>query len=691
MRARDDVLRRSADPAFEAFAAREPYYAVLSAPKFLRQHLTSATRDEFFASGDKLVAALFETIRLRLAPHFAPANILEYGCGLGRLAFPLARQAARRAGTVTAVDWSRAMLEHARAEAAARAIANIRFAPPAEIASDRAADSRPLQFDFVVSYLVLQRLRARDGLALIGALVDRTAPGGIVALQFPYATHAAPAVRALRRTRATVPFANAAGNILQGKPASQPYVRTETYDVRDVLAELERAGLTQLLVVFDDHADLRSVVVLAEVPMGLAERGDRLLAVESRPVSETAVPETAAARTIDVRTLIAGSSVEALNAAAERYFAGLGSPEYQLAKPFGDPSEAPAVVGGVATLLHVLDLAPGMTVLDFGCGTGWLSRWLTQLGCRVIAMDVSATALDLARRHVADQPPYGAPPAPRFVLFDGHTIEVADESVDRIVCFHAFHHVPNPEAVLREFARVLRPGALAAFAEPGPHHSLMPQSQFEMRTYGVVENDIDVHWLWDRAQAMGFDDVRVAVSHNLPFLLPLQEFEQLLSGGSAGARWLSATRVFLRNDRTFVLRKAGVETLDSRRTAGLRCAIHIPEPTISGAPSAQLHLDCIVTNTGRATWLASGVRPGGVSLGAHLYRTNGELLAFEWIAEPLTAPEVPLAPGGEVKRRVRLPALDRGTYFVELDCVAADVTWFAQAGSLPQRVRVIVG
>jgi hypothetical protein len=39
---------------------------------------------------------------------------------------------------------------------------------------------------------------------------------------------------------------------------------------------------------------------------------------------------------------------------------------------------------------------------------------------------------------------------------------------------------------------------------------------------------------------------------------------------------------------------------------------------------------------------------------------------------------------------VRLPALAPGRYVLELDCVAADVTWFAQVGGEPRRIAVEV-
>ena len=98
--------------AFDDFAAREPYFAVVTSPRFLRANLTPEHEREFFASGEALVDRMFAIIEAGLVPKFAPVAMLEYGCGVGRLAIPL----SRRPGSVTAVDRSGVMLDVARRE-----------------------------------------------------------------------------------------------------------------------------------------------------------------------------------------------------------------------------------------------------------------------------------------------------------------------------------------------------------------------------------------------------------------------------------------------------------------------------------------------------------------------------------------------------------------------------------------------
>jgi SAM-dependent methyltransferase len=661
---------------------------VLTSPRFRRTNLTPDREREFFASGEALVDAMLRTIELRLAPHFAPTAILEYGCGVGRLALPLAGHAARRAGSVVAVDRSAAMLRIARAEAERRGLTNIAFCTPAEL------EATPRTFDFITCYLVLQRMAPAEGVALIRRLVARLASGGIGAFHVPYGTTTSPLVDASRWLREHVPALNGLANVVRRHPYDQPFIPTHTYDLTEIFRVIDEAAIEAVHVGFDRHEGLATALLFVEKPMNRQQdaRADQGRLPRSSTGSADGGAELAPPdgdRAIDVRDLVARTSVEEFNRTAEAYFASLTGTEHQLAKPFSHADEAPSLLIDAATLLQGLRLAPGMTVLEFGAGTGWLSRFLTQLGCRAILLDVSPTALMMARELYDRLPIIGQRPAPEFLLFDGRRIDLPDASVERIISFHAFHHAPDPAAILREFGRVLAPGGIAAFAEPGPRHSRAPFSQFEMRAYGVVENDVDVHELWRVARDAGFADIKVAIFRGVPFHASLSEFEDFLAGGTTGAQFVDSTRVFLRNVRTFFLFKAGPERADSRRIEGLACEMHATGPdglVIEGRPIA---IDAIVTNTGSATWLPSSAAAGSVSIGAHVYDEPSErLLAFAAAIAPPVDPPREIAPGETVRCRITIPPQQRGRYIVELDCVASGVTWFAPIGSRPARVSI---
>lgn len=650
---------------WDAFVEREPYFAVLTSPKYLRANLTPAHEREFFATGEVHVAWTLRSIEEHFDQHFAPLTTLEYGCGVGRLAIPF----ARRPGSVTAVDRSPAMLRAARQEAERCGVAHIAFQTPDELwVSGR-------QFDLVNCYQVLQRLAEPEGLALLRQLMARIGPGGIGVFHFPYQSTAPRFVRSLRSLRAYVPAANAVLNVARGRPAREPFIPTHTYSLNSVLGAFTEFPVKTAHVAFEEQPGFAAAICFVRMP--------------SR---ETDAPREREGDTpIQVRQIIDNASLEELNRRADEYFSSLAEWEHHLTKPFSNVDETPTLLTNVATLLQGLRLTPGTTVLDFGAGSGWLSRFLTQLGCRVVVLDVSESALRIARKLYESAPVVGERPQPQFLLFDGRRIDLPDASVERIVCFDAFHHVSNPGEVVREFARVLKPGGIVGFAEPGPRHSQTPVSQFEMRAYGVVENDIDVHGIWRAARACGFDDLQMSVFHGSRFHVSLEQYEDLLAGGGPAARWMESTRGFLRHVRHFFLFKEGRERLDSRQADGLACEVAAsltsPQPASARDP---LEIDAVVTNSGTAAWLPSDAPHGGVMLGVHLYDGSGKLLNLNAHMEPLPSPPREVEPGERVQLRFALPPLPPGRYVLEVDCIASGVTWFAQTGSRPAVLRVAV-
>jgi 2-polyprenyl-3-methyl-5-hydroxy-6-metoxy-1,4-benzoquinol methylase len=656
--------------AFDDFAAREPYFAVVTSPRFLRANLTPEHEREFFASGEILVDRMFAIIEAGLVPKFAPVAMLEYGCGVGRLAIPL----ARRPGSVTAVDCSGVMLDLARREAERRGVGHIIVQRPEEFA----AASR--KFDLVLCYHVLQRLRRGDGLALIRRLVDRISANGVGVFQWPLTTGVSTGVEITRWARERVPGVNGVMNRLRGKPAAEPFIPTHAYLLDDVLDVLKAAGCRNTHVVFERADDLDYAMVFTRKPGAGADVARQDADAVARPAEPLAAHSASA--------VASDAEIDAFNRAAEAYYATLANWDHHLAKPFSQIAETPAILANLTVMLQSLELSPGLRVLDFGGGTGWLSRDLTQLGCRVIVLDVSPTALAIAREQYARHPVIGDRPAPEFVLFDGRRIDLPDASIDRIGCFDAFHHAANPDAILREFGRILVPGGRAAFAEPGPRHSESARSSFESNTYGVVERDVDIHAIWRTAQASGFSDLRMCVFHEPAYHVSLAEYEDLVTGGAAQTQWLESTRTFLHLVRDFVLVKAGEVRADSRQPRGLACEIRPSTMRATVTVGTPLVLEATVTNTGHAYWLPSDAPHGGVSLGAHVYDEHGALVNFEAARVALANRPKTVAPNDVVSCRLTISGLARGRYRVELDCVAEHVTWFAQAGSTPAIVSV---
>jgi SAM-dependent methyltransferase len=93
---------------------------------------------------------------------------------------------------------------------------------------------------------------------------------------------------------------------------------------------------------------------------------------------------------------------------------------------------------------------PEGRVLDLGCGVG---HSFAELAPReTVGVDISAEALEGQRRET--------------VVADMRDLPFEDASFATVISVHSVEHVPDPERVLDEVARVLEPGGTAAFVTP---------------------------------------------------------------------------------------------------------------------------------------------------------------------------------------------------------------------------------
>ena len=383
---------------------------------------------------------------------------------------------------------------------------------------------------------------------------------------------------------------------------------------------------------------------------------------------------------VDVKELMASLDPSELLEAADKYFRNERHNPYFLQKPFANPFEAPELLINFAKVVQGMDLFNGAKVLDFGVGPCWSSRFLNQMGCEVYALDVSKTALEIGEESLRIFPPVGdnIPPI-HFMKFDGENIELPDSTIDRVVCLDAFHHAHNPERVLEEMSRVLTPHGIAGFSEPGPNHSRTDQSQYEMRNYKVIENDIKIEGIWNAAARFGFKKIDISVHNIDPFWLDLSSFDDFMTGGTLGIE--DAVRRGLSNRRLFFLRKSIEAVSDSRTPRSLSASIaaKIEKKTI--LERERFCVSAVVRNTGSGIWRPSGTDIGAVNLGVALFNADGQLIdkSFHRVATVNH-----LDP--DRKRydlTFELPQLKVGRYQIELDMVSEHVAWFEVLGSKP--------
>ena len=143
-------------------------------------------------------------------------------------------------------------------------------------------------------------------------------------------------------------------------------------------------------------------------------------------------------------------------------------------------------------------------MLEVGAGAAQCSRWLAAQGAHAVASDLSfgqlehALRIDAVAKARAGAPAGGAEAGPAdvpLVQADATRLPFADESFD-IVCsaYGAVPFVADSAAVMREAARVLKPGGRWVFSvshpirwsfpdDPGEHGLTARDSYFDRRPY----------------------------------------------------------------------------------------------------------------------------------------------------------------------------------------------------------------
>lgn len=99
----------------------------------------------------------------------------------------------------------------------------------------------------------------------------------------------------------------------------------------------------------------------------------------------------------------------------------------------------------------------GAKLLDVGCGVGKLIRYGPFPGATFVGLDIRLSSLEMARQQAYQH----------LVVGDaGRDLPFEDESFDIVVCNHVLEHLHQPEALIQEARRVLRPGGLLLVGVP---------------------------------------------------------------------------------------------------------------------------------------------------------------------------------------------------------------------------------
>jgi len=332
-----------------------------------------------------------------------------------------------------------------------------------------------------------------------------------------------------------------------------------------------------------------------------------------------------------------------------------------------------------ANIAVTLGLPAGSSILDVGCGSGWMSEYFARLGYRVKGIDISPALIEMSRDRVARVSYDVDHETSLRCSFAVHDIEAAplQEQFDAVLCYDSLHHFEDEDAVMRHIAAMLTVGGVLFILEgerPATGSATESELFGVMEEYGTLESPFDYGHLRQILDEHGFAVIGDYASVNGLFERETIEDDRLpLKNVPLNYHYLACKKV---------ADGAAASTVpDSRAPGVLRARIALiergPEQLASGEA---FDIELEIENAGDTLWLAGReTRTGVVMPGVRILDDLGTLVN-EFHGEPPLPRAV--APGETVKLKIE-PAAPRrpGKYKLKVDLVDQHVCWFEDAGS----------
>lgn len=242
-------MTRDTSADWEHLGETEPWYGVLSAPEFLKSNLTEETIFRFYNQGQDEMDRVVQVLDRHFGP-FNPRIALDFGSGLGRLAFPI----AKRCEHVYGIDVSSGMRVEAAKQADIRGIHNVEFGPSLKDG---------VQVDWINSYIVFQHILPRTGYVILQDILSHLAFGGFTSIQLTFA-HDRRDHNTMLRDLNSWRYDGETISVLETSDHEPGDMSMYDYDLNKVLMIFARAGVREPFLSHTDHGGVHGFWIFGQ-------------------------------------------------------------------------------------------------------------------------------------------------------------------------------------------------------------------------------------------------------------------------------------------------------------------------------------------------------------------------------------------------------------------------------------------
>lgn len=179
----------------------------------------------------------------------------------------------------------------------------------------------------------------------------------------------------------------------------------------------------------------------------------------------------------------------------------------------------------VELILGEVEKVKPKSILDFGCGAGWLSKLLSSKGYNVVSIDASSSLIETASESSSE--------LSRFIVGDCMNLPFRDNTFDFIVGISIFHHLDSSAALL-ECQRVATNNATLLLMEP---NKLSPVAALGRKITNIQTKGERPFYPWDlRNTLIGEGWVTKSVKYLFPYSFGLAYLLKKLRGDKQGLK-----------------------------------------------------------------------------------------------------------------------------------------------------------